>query len=228
MRLTIYCFIVFALLGEGCKQRANPVVPEQLPPFLYGRVVDEAGYPLDSVGVHYLFNTEPTPIYRLSKTYPSTTVRYSIPARSHVSLKIFRWYTMELIATLVDDTLDAGTYQVQFNAAGITNGVYVYRIVAGTYTEEKRMLLVNLDLPTLTASTPLTVTKTEGNFSLPNAIFGIGLTTVRSDGTGAIIDTVHISKNIQIVLHKPGYQILTQTLTIDTLNGLKKTFTLAK
>jgi hypothetical protein len=72
---------------------------------------------------------------------PSTTIAFSIPAKAHVSMKIFD-VTGRDVATIVSDELPAGTYQRQWNAAGVPSGVYFYRIQAGVYMETKRLVLL--------------------------------------------------------------------------------------
>jgi len=44
--------------------------------------------------------------------------------------------------TLVNQKQEAGSYQVEFNAAGLPSGMYVYRIKSGNFVETKRMMLL--------------------------------------------------------------------------------------
>jgi hypothetical protein len=44
------------------------------------------------------------------------------------------------VVTLVDGQLNAGRHSVQFNAAGLSSGVYFYRMQAGSYLEAKKLL----------------------------------------------------------------------------------------
>ena len=60
---------------------------------------------------------------------PSTTIRYSIAAASVVTLEIYS-ITGQLVTTLVNESQDAGTYQVQFVDPGMSSGVYIYRLQA--------------------------------------------------------------------------------------------------
>lgn len=60
---------------------------------------------------------------------PSTTIRYSIASSSSVTLEIYS-ITGRLVTTLINETQDAGTYQVQFVDPGMSSGVYIYRIQA--------------------------------------------------------------------------------------------------
>jgi hypothetical protein len=72
---------------------------------------------------------------------PSTLIIYSIAAQSNVTIKIYN-VLGKLITTLVNENKEAGNYQVNFNAAGLSNGVYFYKIQAGNYTATKKMLLL--------------------------------------------------------------------------------------
>jgi len=72
---------------------------------------------------------------------PSTLITYSIAAQSNVTIKIYN-VLGKLITTLVNENKEAGNYQVNFNAAGLGNGVYFYKIQAGNYTATKKMLLL--------------------------------------------------------------------------------------
>jgi len=60
---------------------------------------------------------------------PSTTIRYSIAAPSSVTLEIYS-LTGQLVTTLINESQDAGTYQVQFVDPGMSSGVYIYRLQA--------------------------------------------------------------------------------------------------
>jgi hypothetical protein len=72
---------------------------------------------------------------------PSTTIKYALPEAAYVNIKIFNVIGKE-IATLVNEEKQAGNYQTEFNASNIPSGVYFYRIVAGNYSETKRMILL--------------------------------------------------------------------------------------
>ena len=60
---------------------------------------------------------------------PSTTIRYSIASASSVKLEIYS-ISGERVATLVNESQDAGRYQVQFVAPGMSSGIYIYRLEA--------------------------------------------------------------------------------------------------
>ncbi|MGE5621317.1 MAG: family 10 glycosylhydrolase [archaeon] len=71
---------------------------------------------------------------------PSTTIRCSIPSDSNVSLKVFDMLGRE-VASLADARMRAGSYEFTFNAGNFASGVYFYRLIAGSFTETKKMLL---------------------------------------------------------------------------------------
>ena len=71
-------------------------------------------------------------LYSLSNNYPnpfnpSTKITYTIPERSNVSLKVFDLLGSE-VAELVNGEIEAGSYDISFNAANLPSGVYFYRL----------------------------------------------------------------------------------------------------
>jgi photosystem II stability/assembly factor-like uncharacterized protein len=72
---------------------------------------------------------------------PSTTISFTLPSRSFVTLKIFDVLGTE-VATIVSEEMMPGNYSKQWNAGNIASGVYFYRLQAGTYSETKKLLLL--------------------------------------------------------------------------------------
>jgi hypothetical protein len=76
---------------------------------------------------------------------PSTEIRYSIPTSGPVSLRVYDMMGRE-VETLVDRTMEAGSYVVSFNAErsgrAMASGVYFLRLDAGAHTAIRKMLLV--------------------------------------------------------------------------------------
>lgn len=84
--------------------------------------------------------------FRLSQNYPnpfnpSTTISFSLPRASMVTLKIFNIKSEEA-ATLISGQLPAGRHQTQWNAIGFANGVYFYRLQAGEKFLQTRKLVL--------------------------------------------------------------------------------------
>jgi hypothetical protein len=84
--------------------------------------------------------------FELSQNYPNpfnpaTTIKYEIAKETNVTLKIYDVIGNE-VATLVNETKPAGTYQVIFDASNLSNGVYLYKIQAGNFTATKKLILM--------------------------------------------------------------------------------------
>jgi hypothetical protein len=72
---------------------------------------------------------------------PSTTIRYSVPELSHVTVKIYNLLG-QVVTTLFSKEQTAGSYEVSFDASSLSSGVYFYSIEAGKYTATKKMMLL--------------------------------------------------------------------------------------
>jgi hypothetical protein len=72
---------------------------------------------------------------------PSTTITFTLPTKSFVTLKVFDSLGQE-VSTLVSEEMPPGTYSRQWNAEGLPSGAYFYRIQAGSYTETKRLIVI--------------------------------------------------------------------------------------
>ncbi len=76
---------------------------------------------------------------------PSTKIKYTIPSVgtslvNFVQLKVFDVLGNE-VATLVNELMPAGVYEVTFNASELSSGVYIYKLQAGDYISARKMLL---------------------------------------------------------------------------------------
>ena len=83
---------------------------------------------------------------RLEQNYPNpfnpaTTIRYRLPSASHVDLVVYDMLG-RAVATLVNAIQPTGTYESTFDAARLSSGVYIYRLVAGDYREQRTMTLI--------------------------------------------------------------------------------------
>jgi hypothetical protein len=84
--------------------------------------------------------------YKLSQNYPnpfnsSTTISFSIPSKSCVSLTVFDALGREVMV-LVDEELSAGNYTQQWNATRMTSGIYFYRLQSGSFSGTKKLMLL--------------------------------------------------------------------------------------
>ncbi len=84
--------------------------------------------------------------YTLEQNYPnpfnpSTKIRYSVPAESEVSLKVFDLLGRE-VSTLVNTKQGAGNYEATFDATRLATGIYFYRLDAGGVSISKKMMFI--------------------------------------------------------------------------------------
>jgi hypothetical protein len=85
-------------------------------------------------------------VYSLSQNYPnpfnpSTVIKYSVAQTGIVELKVYNMLGQE-VKTLVNEMKSAGRYEVKFNAADLSSGVYVYRIKSGNFVQTKKLMLI--------------------------------------------------------------------------------------
>jgi len=84
--------------------------------------------------------------YTLSQNYPnpfnpSTTIKFEVAKNSFVSIKIFDLLGRE-VKSLVNDNLNKGSYEINFNASELSSGVYFYKMTGGDFSQIKRMMLL--------------------------------------------------------------------------------------
>jgi hypothetical protein len=72
---------------------------------------------------------------------PSTTVRFSLPQREHVTLKVFNVAGRE-VATLVDSEMAAGNHAVTFAPRELAGGLYFYKLTAGKFSQTRKAVLI--------------------------------------------------------------------------------------
>jgi len=84
--------------------------------------------------------------YKLSQNFPNpfnpeTKINFSIPSSGFVDLKVYN-AAGQNVASLVNQRLSSGTYNVNWNASDVTSGVYFYTLKTENFTETKKMLLI--------------------------------------------------------------------------------------
>jgi len=91
-------------------------------------------------------NSEMPSKFKLEQNFPnpfnpSTTISFSLPKESNVSLKIFNVIGKE-VDVLVNGYLPAGNYSLQWNAGNQTSGIYFYKLTTDNFTETRKMTLL--------------------------------------------------------------------------------------
>jgi len=72
---------------------------------------------------------------------PVTVIGFQLPVSSDVTLEVFDMLGRR-VAVLVDDALSAGRHEIQFDASGLSSGVYIYRLRANEFVQTRQMVLV--------------------------------------------------------------------------------------
>ena len=72
---------------------------------------------------------------------PSAVISYQLPYSDRIDLSIYDLRGQK-VRTLINGFQDAGHYSVNFNAADLPGGVYLYRLVAGNEVVTKKMVLM--------------------------------------------------------------------------------------
>jgi hypothetical protein len=126
---------------------------EKINAVVYGYAVSTNGTVLklvDSVLVilgNEKHNTVPKE-YSLEQNYPNpfnpvTTIKYSVPKNNiNVKLAVYDLLGKE-VALIVNETKQAGNYEVTFDGNNLSSGMYFYKMQAGMeFTAVKKMILV--------------------------------------------------------------------------------------
>jgi len=71
---------------------------------------------------------------------PSTTIRYGLPNRFHLTLTVFNALGQQ-VALLRNGEQDAGYHEVRFNGKNLSSGVYFYKIQAGEFVQTLKCVI---------------------------------------------------------------------------------------
>ena len=90
-------------------------------------------------------NVLPT-AYKLNQNYPnpfnpSTIISYELPKTGLVTIRIFNILGQQ-VRTLVNETQNAGSHQISFNANSLSSGIYFYSLTVNNYSQVKKMMLI--------------------------------------------------------------------------------------
>ncbi len=117
-------------------------------------IVDKAAYRLKQINFNgtftysdivYLEKVAPYN-FSLSQNFPNpfnpaTKIKFNLPSDEFVSLKIYNLPGNE-IAVLINEKRTAGSYEINFEAGDLPSGIYYYQLVAGRFSETKKMILM--------------------------------------------------------------------------------------
>lgn len=72
---------------------------------------------------------------------PTTTIKFSLPKSEYVEVHLYDAMGKE-VKTLLSKTFSAGNHQAHIDLSDFASGVYYYRIIAGSFVETKKLMLV--------------------------------------------------------------------------------------
>jgi len=84
--------------------------------------------------------------FNLEQNYPnpfnnSTTIIFQTKNRANIILKVFDLLGNE-VAVIFSEEVEAGEYEVNFDASSLGSGIYFYRMYAGDFIETKKLVLL--------------------------------------------------------------------------------------
>ena len=92
------------------------------------------------------YNSEIPDSYSLLQNYPNpfnpaTKIKFALPTSGFTSLKVYDISGKE-ISNLLNSNIQAGTYEVLFDASNFSSGAYFYKLESNGYIETKKMFLI--------------------------------------------------------------------------------------
>ncbi len=188
----------------GCNKSEQLVIEDQL--------ATERGKPVSDAHIHFIPN-----LVSHSKKMPLTSIRYSLPIQSFVTLKTYSQWKNELIETLVNETKRAGSHTVSLSESLYTNRLYKYRLEVSRSTLDTMIvkeIMSNKPAEALIGVEPITKTNNNGRFEIEIGELAIGK-TFDLTSTNDFKETVRISDNIELMAIKDGEIIPRKYIEVD-------------
>ena len=71
---------------------------------------------------------------------PSTSIKFNLPERGVVNLAVFDVLGRE-VEVLINETKEAGAYEITFDAKNLTSGIYFYQLKTNLFSKTNKMIL---------------------------------------------------------------------------------------
>jgi hypothetical protein len=180
-------------------------------------------------GNYQLLTNSPNPFNQ------NTVLRFMLPERSTVRLTLRNIKTEAEIATLQDNTLEAGFHSIQFLSADvIPNGVYYLNIEATSligaaqFNDKILMCKNNSDEQLMINDTENYSTGKDGIAEIEYTDLPVGKQIETISGENNISGNKFISKTLNLILIKSGYVSHTEPVVIDSLGTINLNITLTQ
>jgi|GEM_PF-2163226 len=137
-------FVYLLGAGLGIVQIRNDEMPRP-PEYLLSAIID--GDTLGTiVGVENDSDDYLPSSTKLFQNYPNpfnpvTKIKYQLSKASYVTIKLYDMLGRE-VKELINDTQEAGYYELNFDGSGLSSGTYIYRITAGDFVDSKKLILL--------------------------------------------------------------------------------------
>jgi hypothetical protein len=125
------CYLRYTVYIPGTSQSASSITPNR---FIIGTLVSIKNNK-EIPNEYKLFQNYPNPFNPVSK------IKYQLPKNSFVILKIFDLNGREIFMLKNENQLP-GTYEIEFDGNSLSSGVYLYQLIAGDFSEVKKMVLL--------------------------------------------------------------------------------------
>jgi len=84
--------------------------------------------------------------YSLGQNYPNpfnpvTKIPFGLPETTKVNVSVFD-ISGKKVKEIVDAAFPAGYHEVEFNGSNLASGMYIYRIIAGSFIQERKMMII--------------------------------------------------------------------------------------
>jgi hypothetical protein len=124
----------------------SSVVQDSITPLVYGTQWLDSNFstcifvPNEEQGViipkvFSLYQNYPNPFN------PKTTIKFDVPKSTYVKLIIYDILGREVMK-LIDEKIEAGSYNITWDGSGFASGTYIYKLVTNDFTDIKKMILV--------------------------------------------------------------------------------------
>ncbi|MHB1051292.1 MAG: alpha/beta hydrolase-fold protein [Bacteroidota bacterium] len=130
----------------GNEGSPNPVAGDILKIRILKPLTNIDSYRFTAIPVSVRNTIDPPLRYFLDQNYPNpfnpvTTIRFSVEHPGNVTVKIFDLLGRE-ISRPVNNYLPGGVYDITWNAAGFSSGIYFYQFESGSYTQVRKMVIL--------------------------------------------------------------------------------------
>lgn len=141
---TSFPYTVPSTLGDSFRVSVSNPPGSSIPP---GYIFDYTNYYtiINPIGITPISEAIPA-VYALYDNYPNpfnpvTTIKFDIPHYRHTVLEVFSVLGTK-VATLVNESLTAGRYEITFDTGNLASGIYFYKITSNDFIASKKMVLM--------------------------------------------------------------------------------------